>query len=215
MKTMKFIPLILAALCATAWTARAQTKPLYENTFEQAKVGKVPDGMVVLDGGFAVREADGNKFLELPGAPLDTFGVLFGPSVQANVTVEARVFGTATGRRYPTFAVSVNGAGGYRLKVSPGRRALELFQGDANQLAVPFAWQPGKWTHLKLALRKVKDGAWRVEGKAWADSQTEPAAWMIALDVTDEPHAGRPGLFGSPIAGTPIRFDDLRVSALP
>ncbi|MGD0536573.1 MAG: hypothetical protein ABSC03_02880 [Verrucomicrobiota bacterium] len=211
----KFIRLVLVAMATTGLTALAQPQSLYENDFEKAGIGKVPDGMTVLDGAFAVREAGGNRFLELPGAPLEEFGVLFGPPCKDNIAVEARVFGTATGRRYPTFALSLNGAGGYRLKVSPGRRALELFKGDENKLAVPFAWQPGKWTHLRLEVRKANEGTWRVQGRAWSESEPEPAAWMITLNVDQEPSPGRAGLFGSPISGTPIWFDDLRVTALP
>jgi hypothetical protein len=214
MMKAKLIRLMLVA-AATALIALAQPQSLYENDFAKAEIGKVPDGMTVLDGAFAVRAADGHRFLELPGAPLDSFVVLFGPSCKDNVAVEARVFGTATGRRYPTFALSLNGGGGYRLKVSPGRRALELFKGDEPQLAVPFVWTPGKWTHLRLELRKANETAWRVQGKAWSEGEPEPAAWMISLNVDQEPPAGRAGLFGSPISGTPIRFDDLRVTATP
>jgi hypothetical protein len=45
-------------------SALAQTKPLYENNFETAEVGKVPDDFLVLDGAFAVRAEGGNRFLE-------------------------------------------------------------------------------------------------------------------------------------------------------
>jgi hypothetical protein len=214
MMNASFIRLTLVAMAVVGWTALAQQQLLYENDFEKAEPGQVPAGMTVLDGAFAVRAAGGNRFLELPGAPLEEFGVLFGPSCQDNVAMEARVFGTATGRRYPTFALSLNGAGGYRLKVSPGRRALELFKGDENKLAVPFAWQPGKWTHLRLEVRKTNEGTWRVQGRAWSEGEPEPAAWMITLNADQQPSPGRPGLFGSPISGTPIRFDDLRVTAL-
>src|SRR6476646_4613286 len=87
----------------------ADSKPLYENDFEESDIGKVPDEFLVLDGGFAVKEENGNKFLELPGSPLDTYGLLFGPSLKQNSSVVARFFGTAKGRRYPTFAVGLNG----------------------------------------------------------------------------------------------------------
>src|SRR3989441_4004925 len=107
-----------------------QAKPLYENDFEKAALGKVPDDFLVLDGQFAVREEGGNKFLELPGAPLDTFGALFGPTEKEGVAVSARIFGTGKGRRYPTFAVSLNGVGGYKLQVSPAKKLAELYKGD-------------------------------------------------------------------------------------
>src|SRR6478672_11261301 len=75
---------------------------LYSNNFEKAQIDQVPDDMLVLDGNFAVKQDEGNKFLELPGAPLDTFGALFGPTTNANVAVTAKIFGSGKGRRFPT-----------------------------------------------------------------------------------------------------------------
>jgi hypothetical protein len=37
--------------------------------------------------------------------------------------------------------------------------------------------------------------------------------WMISLDEKSPPPAGRPSIWGSPYSGTPIRFDDLMVTA--
>src|SRR5437867_13021253 len=79
------------ALLGLGLTALSQTKTLYENNFEKAEVGKVPPDFLVLDGGFAVKEENGNKVLELPGAPLDSFAVQFGPAEADNVTVSARI----------------------------------------------------------------------------------------------------------------------------
>src|SRR5580704_11780271 len=70
-----------------------EAKPLYENNFEQAEVGKVPGDFLVLDGGFVVKQEGTNKFLELPGEPLDSFGVLFGPTEKSGVAVSARIKG--------------------------------------------------------------------------------------------------------------------------
>ena len=60
-------------------------------------------------------------------------------------------------------------------------------------------------------LRKVKDGGWKVEGKAWKDGDKEPSAWMVSFDEKEQPVAGRASIWGSPYATTPIRFDDLLV----
>src|SRR5258708_32555730 len=112
----------------------ADKQPLYENNFEKAALDKVPDEFLVLDGGFAVKEEDGNRFLELPGAPIgEGSGLLFGPTEKENVAVSARVFGTGTGRRFPAFGVGLNGqgAGGYKLQGSPGKKLLELYKGEA------------------------------------------------------------------------------------
>src|SRR5436190_21208204 len=122
----------LVLLTGLAFGAFAQQdKALYENDFEKAALDKVPDDFLVLDGQFAVKEEGGNKFLELPGAPLDSFGVLFGPTEKEGTAVSARIFGTHKGRRYPTFAIGLNGQGStaFRLQVSPARKALELYRG--------------------------------------------------------------------------------------
>ena len=202
---------LLTGLASGAFAQQA--KPFYQNDFEQAALDKVPDDFLVLDGQFAVKEEGGNKFLELPGAPLDTFGLLFGPTEKEGTAVTARIFGTGKGRRYPTFAVGLNGQGtsAYRLQVSPAKKALEFFKGDEVKATVQYEWQSGAWTRLLLQVRKVKDGAWKVEGKAWADK--EPSAWLVSFDEKEQPVAGKASIWGSPYATTPIRFDDLKVGS--
>ena len=211
---------LLRKLGAFAWvvglacSAVGQSaKAIYENDFEKAELNKVPDDFLVLDGQFAVKEEGGNKFLELPGAPLDTFGALFGPTEKEGNAVSARMSGTGKGRRYPTFAVGLNGQGtsAYKLQVTPAKKALELFKGDEVKSSVLYEWQSGAWTRLRLQVRKVKDGGWKVEGKAWKDGDKEPSAWMVSFDEKEQPVAGRASIWGSPYATTPIRFDDLLV----
>ncbi|MBI3416531.1 MAG: hypothetical protein HY043_14645, partial [Verrucomicrobia bacterium] len=179
------------------------TKPLYENNFEKTEVGKMLDDFLVLDGSFAVRQEGDNKFLELPGAPLDTFGALFGPTEKDGLVVSARVLGVGKGRRFPTFAVGLNGVAGYRLQVSPGKKALELYKGDAVKTSVPFDWTSDKWTRLRLQVRKIKDGVWKIEGKAWTQEASEPA-WLISFNETEAAPAGRASVWGCPYSGTPI-----------
>lgn len=179
--------------------------------FENVDVGKVPVGMRILDGAFAVGEEGENRYLELPGAPLESYGALFGPSRKEGVAVSARILGTGKGRRYPTFGVGLSGVSGYRLQVSPGKGKLELFKGEEDKRSVPFAWTSGRWIHLRLQVRSTKPGAWIVEGRVWSDGQPEPKDWTLRYEENEEPKAGRPGLFGSPFAGTPIRYDDLEV----
>jgi hypothetical protein len=168
---------------------------------------------MVLDGAFAVKSDGTNKFLELPGAPLETFGVLFGPTESAGLAVTARIHGTAKGRRSPTFGVGLSGVGGFKLQVASGKRLLELVKGDDAVASTPYTWDPGVWTMLRLQVLKVKDGEWLVEGKAWKQGAPEPSAWAIVYVEKSEPTAGRAAVWGSPYSGTPIRFDDLAVSA--
>lgn len=185
----------------------------YQNDFQKAEVDSVPPDVMVLDGQFAVKEESGNKFLELPGAPLDTFGVLFGPNAKENVAVSARIFGTGSGRKLPAFDVGLNGVGGYKLRVSPAKRALELYRGDTQKTTVPLKWESGKWTHLKLQVLKSGEKEWKVEGKCWQEGAQEPAEPTLKFSDTDAPPSGRASVSGMPFSGTPIRFDDLVVSA--
>jgi hypothetical protein len=212
---------VATLLAFTGLQAADPMPPGYTNDFTRAEIGKVPEDILVLDGQFAVQQDGDNRFLELPGAPLETYGLLFGPADKDGLAVGARVFGTSKGRRFPTFGISLGGASGYRLQVAPGRKQLELLKGDQVLTAVPFAWDSGKWTHLELQLRKLAPGGWRIEGKAWPQAggdDKEPDHWMIATDEKAEPTPGRSGVWGSPFSGTPIRFDDLivkRVSETP
>lgn len=221
------LALLAALMGGVGRVAGAESPSPYQNDFSSADLDRVPDGMLVLDGGFAVREEGGDKFLELPGAPLETYGVLFGPTENAGSippnrqpeteirTVTARVFSTSKGRRFPTFAVGLGGVGGYRLQVTPAKKQLELFRGDADKASVPFAWTAGEWFWLKLQVRKVKEGEWKVEGKAWKHGTQPPPDWTVTWTDAEAPKPGRASLWGCPFAGTPIRFDDLSVGRTP
>ena len=198
----------LLTVAALTTSAIAQDA-VYQNDFDKAQVGEVPKEFLVLDGGFAIAEESGNKFLELPGAPLDTFGLLFGSTEKENRTVSARVFSTGKGRRFPTFSVGLNGVGGYKLQVSPGKKALELYKGDEVKTSVPFDWQSGKWTRLSLTLKKAGENQWMVDGRAFEDGGKEPEQPTLTFTETETPTPGRASIGGSPYATTPIRYDDL------
>jgi hypothetical protein len=187
---------------------------IYENNFEAVEPGQVPADMLVLDGGFAVRAEGGARFLELPGAPLETFGVLFGPAVTNDVAVSARIVGARRGRLFPAFGVGLGGVNGYKLRVSPGKKELELHRGDVDLLSVPFDWQSGQWTHFRLQVRETGPGAWKVEGKVWTEGTPEPATPQILYNESSAPRPGRAAIWGAPFSGTPIRYDDLRLERL-
>jgi len=191
--------------------ASMAVKPVFENDFGKASPGQLPDDFMSLNGEFVVREEGGNKILELPGTPLDSYAVQFGPAEVADVAVSARIFGTAKGRRFPTFGVGLNGVSGYKLQVSPAKKAVELLKDADVKASVPFEWKPATWTQLRLQVRKVKDGEWRIEGRAWPQGESEPKDWIVVSDEQEEPVAGRASVLGSPFSGTPIWFDDLKV----
>jgi len=186
-------------------------KPLFENNFETAEKDKLSDEFMVLAGEFVVKGDGTNQFLELPGTPLDSFAAQFGPSEAENVAVSARISGTAKGRRFPTFGVGLNGVSGYKLQVAPAKKTLELLKDQELRTTVAFDWKPGVWVQLRLQVREVKDGEWRIEGKAWPHGSPEPNDWTIGCEEKEQPIAGRASVMGSPFSGTPIWFDDLKV----
>lgn len=208
--------IIVAAL--SAFVAAAAESVVYQNDFSKSETGKVPEEFLVLDGGFAVQEVNGNKVLQLPGAPLETFGVLFGPTEQSGMRITTRVHSTKKGRREPAFAVGLNGNAGFRLQVSASKKLLELFKGDTLVTKAPFTWESGSWTMLKLQVRKTGEKEFTVEGKAWKQGDTEPANWLVTHVEKPEPDAellaGRASIWGNPFAGTPIDFDDIVVTKL-
>ncbi len=216
MKTFRLLAagFLVLALADLASMAAPATATLYSNDFEKIDVGQLPDDFLVLDGAFAVQQENGNKFLELPGEPLDTFGVLFGPAAKSDISVSARVYGTGHGRRYPTFGLGLSGQAGYRLQVSPSKGLLELYFKNAVIASVPYDWKSGQWLFLQLQIIKAGE-VWKIRGKVWAQGETEPAQPSISYDDKQEPPSGRASLWGSPFAGTPIRYDDLAIVRLP
>ena len=201
----------LLLLVFTGVAARAAD--LYKNDFEKAEAGKLPEDLMVLEGAFGVKEENGNKFMELPGTPLETFGVLFGPNETGGLAATARVYGTAKGRRAPSFGVGLNGVGGYKLQMSPGKRVIELYKGEELLASAPVKWESGTWTLLRLAITKAGN-EWKVEGKAWKESEKEPPAPILSHTLKEEPISGKASVWGAPYSDTPIRFDDLRVTKL-
>lgn len=187
---------------------------LFSEDFTKLPDGELPDPpFKVLDGQFKVLAEGEARFVELPGAPLESYGFLFGPANPSGVEVSARIFGTKTGRKFPTFGVGLNGASGYRLQVSPAKNALELFRGDEVVATTAFKWTGGEWTRLSLALRAEKDGTFLLEGAATVGGPT-PATALIRHAETKVQPAGKAGAWGMPFSGTPIRFDDLKVTKL-
>jgi hypothetical protein len=204
-----FRPLLALALASTV--ALAADAPLFSENFDAAAPGKLPTGFTSFAGDFKIVEEGGKKFIELPGAPLDSFGVLFGPSEKPPLTATAKFFGTGVKRKSPAFGLSLCGVGGYRLQVSAAKGALEIFKADDNCASVPFTWKSGEWLSLRITVHEV-GGKWVAEGKAWPADGAEPAEPLIKFEAPAAPPQGKAGVWGNPFSGTPIRFDDLVVA---
>ena len=200
-----------ALLIGLAALTTYAAEPLYQTNFEKTKTGEVPEDFLVLDGDFAVKQSNGNKYLELPGAPLDAFGFMFGPSARHGNEISARMLGTKKGRRYPVFGIALNGVNGYRLQVAPAKRAIELLKGSAVVAKVPFRWGGGEWLRLALRVEQTGTAEWTITGKVWPDGKKAPTKPTITHKEAKEPRNGKPSIWGSPYSGTPIRYDDIVV----
>jgi hypothetical protein len=110
--------------------------------------------------------------------------------------------------------VGLNGVAGYKLRVSPGKKQLELYRGDVVKQAVPLQWHAGSWTHLKLSLVKSGDKEWKLEGWIWRENEKQPEKPSISFTDTETPPSGCALVTGSPYSATPIRFDNFVVSAI-
>lgn len=200
-----------------ALTGSAQTRAnevLFETDFESAQADSVPEELMVLAGQFSVKEIDGNKALELPGAPLEDFGALFGPAQSDAVAVRARIRSESTKRLAPRFGVGLCGVTGYRLLVAPGQSGLQLLKDQQVLAAAPFDWKSGTWISLHLQVRKISEDKWIIEGRAWAEGTSEPKEWSISAEASEAPPAGKASIWGAPYSGKPILFDDLNVIPL-
>jgi hypothetical protein len=208
--------ILLCVLCVSAVhfllpaCADAPT-PTYSQDFEKLPEGDPPGEIVILGGMFAIKTVDGNKLLELPGDPVDGYGILFGPEGQAPMAVSARIFATATGKRTPEFGVGLGDTNGYKLWLMPAAKQLQILKGEDVKATAPFDWKSGAWATLNLAVTKSADGKYLVEGKAWTQGADEPKEPQVKFADDQEPPKGRASAWGSPFASTPIRFDDLKV----
>jgi hypothetical protein len=206
---------IIAAILALTGSAQTSAdKVLFETDFESVSIDSVPEELMILAGQFSVKEIGGNKALELPGNPLEDFGALFGPAESDGVAVRARIRSESTKRLAPRFGVGLSGVAGYRLLVAPGQNGLQLLKDQQVVASQPFEWKSGTWTSLHLQVRKISEGKWIVEGRAWAHGTPEPKDWSISFEVSEAPPAGKASIWGAPYSGKPILFDDLSVVSL-
>jgi hypothetical protein len=193
-----------------ATVAAPATGPLYQNDLQRLEAGKLPDEFLVLGGDFLIAKDADNVLIELPAEPIDAFGLLYGPTFKnEGSTASARFFGTKKGRRAPAFGVGLYGISGYKVRLSPAAGKLEILKDEVIKADAPFEWKSESWTRLRIQAQPGENGQWKVQGRAWPDSEKEPEAWQIEWTDSEAPPSGRASLIGAPYSGTPLRFDDL------
>lgn len=214
MKRFALIYLLLLAVSAVLADDKASPAP-FSTDFAKETKGELPDGIMEIDGIFVVTEDDaGGKYLQMAAEPLTENAVIFGPSVKGGATVEAKVRSFKKRRSYPRFGVGLHGLSGFRLRVVPSRKEIELVKNEEPVKAVAFDWKADSWTHLKLSVRADGD-IWKVEGRAWSEGEDEPKEPTISFDHEGSPGQGKASLWGTAYSGKVVQFDDLKVVPAP
>jgi len=216
--TLLFGTAVLAASLQAAdrdASAGTNSSILFAESFSTMPVGPLPGQFMVIQGEFEVKESGTNKLLELPGAPLDSHSVLFGPVTNANIMTEARILSARKGRRMPTFGVGLGGVAGYKVQVAPAKEAIELLLDAQAVTNAPFQWKSGSWTHCQLQIEQKDANTWLIKGRAWNQDDPVPTGWPLQIQTTEPPISGQASVLGSPFSGESIQFDDLRVVGVP
>ena len=184
--------------------------------FESLQLGKPPKEFLVLEGKFAVVAHGGGKTLKLEPEPLAECGLLLGKSSKGPMTVEARVLANKRGRRsFPRFGVGTHGISGYRIRVVPAWKRIELIHGDEVVEKAPFQWKSGTWCFMKLALSNA-GGRPKVRAWVWMDGEESPAEPTLTFDGEEgELGQGKATIWGTPYSGKEILYDDIKVTRAP
>lgn len=193
----------------------------WSQDFEKLEPGLPPDELFVIDGEFEVVDQEGEgKALRLPATPLIECGLLFGKSSKGSMSAETKVLALKKGRRsFPRFALGVHGISGYRLRVVPAQKRIELVHEEEVVTTVPLQWESGAWCSLKLVVTMGEgdDAKPKVEGWVWntADGEAPEKPSIVFEGEAGQSGQGKASIWGTPYSGKDILFDDLKVTWTP
>lgn len=211
---MNKIGIITLFAASSCWLfAQDETGPHVEN-FETFEAGAEPD-LFILDGTFTVENGDAGKVLQLGPEPLVEGSIQLGKSLKTSSEVSARIQATNKRRSYPRFGVGLHGMSGYKLRVVPAKKEIELVRNEEPVASAPFDWEPGKWYFVRLRVAGSAEAGWKVEGWAWTDGAEAPETPQISFDGEPARLQGKGSIVGTPYSGLPILFDDVEIKALP
>jgi len=186
----------------------------FSEDFSAHPAGQPPD-LMVLEGSFTVEaEEAGNHLLQVSPDDLTDATIQLGPSLRSGGELIVRVKGFQMRRSFPRFGIGLHGLSGFRLRVVPAARTLELTRQDEVIQSIPFTWSPGQWHLLRLRVEALDNGRWSVSGWAWPEAAEAPRDALLEYISEEVRLEGKSSLFGTPFSGQPIQFDDVRVTPL-
>ena len=192
--------LIIASAGGLTGEARARVAPPLPWTegFDSYADGAIPPGWAnTVPGRLLVATLDGQKVLHKE--PLDTIfqrgRTFIGPPNLSNYTFQADVRSNERRRQMSDVGIT---AQRYSLVLYGTTQQLKIEPWEpetARTITKPYSWKPNTWHRLKLRVENLPNGQVRAQGKAWAATDPEPAAWMIEMMDPIGNRQGAPGLF--------------------
>lgn len=186
----------------------------YEN-FDELEAGGIPGKYFAVDGKWGIAEKDGGKTLELSPAPLVEASVQFGNSLQGGATITALISAAQKRHSFPRYGVALHGSSGFRLRVVPARRIVELARNDEQVAQAGFVVPGHAAVRLKLRAEKKDETRWIISGWAWPDGGKEPSKPQVIFTAADTRLSGKGSVTGTPYAGLPIHYDEIEIRRFP
>ena len=108
----------------------------------------------------------------------------------------------------------MHGMKGYRLRVAPAAKQLELVKDQEVIQSVPIKWQSGLWYFVELEVLE-NNNSWTISGRAWPENANRPEDAQIDYISVETGFRGKASITGTPYAELPIWFDDLEIRRTP
>ncbi len=146
--------------------------------------------------------------------PLTEASIQLGKSLKGSGEVVARIKGIQKRRSYPRFGVALHGLSGFRLRVVPARKEIELVRGEEVIQSAPFEWSNEQWHFVQLRAQKLAGERWSISGWAWAEASKKPKSPLVEYISEVQRLQGKSSIVGTPYSGQPILFDDVVIREL-
>ena len=210
----KFLPLLTSLIALARLQADPPIVPaVVKEDFSSLTEGTLPDEIMVIEGAFTIVTEGGNKMLQLGIEPLTEGGVLLGKSLKRGGTVKAKVRASSKRRSFPRFSVGIGGTSGYRCRIAPAEKLMEINKEDTRLAKADFTWKSEAWYWVEISVVPAQaEGKWSIEGRCWEDGQPRPETPQVGHTATEPPPNGKASVWGAPFSEKPIFFDDIEIT---
>lgn len=187
----------------------------FEENFSGLTPQDEPENLFILDGSFLVEQNKAGNQLELSGSPVGDFGFMFGPRVREKaMELNFSFLSSKQGRRYPAIAAGIGGIRGYRFRWNASTRKILIYNDETLLLEKVFTWESDQWWKIRFQVIPLKQDKNLLKLKIWPRDLEEPKTWLVEHSDDVLFKGGKCVIWGYPYAGTPIKFDDIRILSI-